>query len=216
MEEKLIYSNVGNVSRWYTVGECLWSSATQIQGRVILNDLYPDFEEFFVNFLGVQELTLQMAYDELKEMGTRVPSPPVAAVKETIWAFNSLLSSTENLPDEEPVFRGTVFPVKYPNGSVKLKSGCTQFAIADRKTLGDIFGTRAKTLDFTLDEVRRLQPFLSWLNLESRYLSNSVREISTVAGGRMDKLQSPDREINRRAKGLYRYFTLSIFLQLLN
>ncbi|KAJ4027908.1 hypothetical protein NW752_000157 [Fusarium irregulare] len=204
LEEKLIYFNAGNVSRWYTVSECLWSSATQIRGRVALNDLYPSLDDFFVGFLGVQELTLDMAYDELKEMGARVPSPPIAAVKETIWALNSLLSSTEHRPDEEPVSRGAVFPVKHPNGSVKLQSGCTQFAIADRKTLGDIFGPQAKTLDFTLDEVRRLRPFLSWLNLESRYLSNSVREISTVSGGSMDKLQSPDREIDQRAECLYR------------
>ncbi|KAF5691492.1 hypothetical protein FCIRC_392 [Fusarium circinatum] len=203
-EEPLIYFNVGNVSRWYTVGECLWSSATQIRGRVALNDLYPDLDDFFISFLGVQELTLDMAYDELKEMGSRVPPPSVAAVKETIWALNSLLDTTPNPPDEEPVFLGTVFPVRYPNKSVKLQSGRTQFAIADRKTLGDIFAPLAKMLDFTLDEVRRLRPFLSWLDLEKRYLSTSVREISTVAGGRMDELQYPDREIRQKAAGLFR------------
>ncbi|ENH67493.1 hypothetical protein FOC1_g10010770 [Fusarium oxysporum f. sp. cubense race 1] len=203
-EEPLIYFNIGNVSRWYTVGECLWSSATQIRGRVALNDLYPDLEDFFVSFLGVQELTLDMAYDELKEMGSRVPPPSVAAVKETIWALNSLLDTTADPPDEEPIFRGTVFPVRYPNKSVKLQSGRTQFAIADRKALGDIFAPQAKMLDFTLDEVRRLRPFLSWLDLESRYLSTSVREISTVAGGLMDKLQYQDREFRQKADGLFR------------
>ncbi|KAF4957230.1 hypothetical protein FGADI_3295 [Fusarium gaditjirri] len=203
-EEPLIYFNVGNVSRWYTVGECLWSSATQIRGRVALNDLYPDLEDFFVSFLGVQELTLDMAYDELKEMGSRVPPPSFAAVKETIWALNSLLDTAADPPDEEPIFRGTVFPVRYPNKSVKLQSGRTQFAIADRKALGDIFAPQAKMLDFTLDEVRRLRPFLSWLDLGSRYLSTSVREISTVAGGRMDKLQYPDRDIRQKAAGLFR------------
>lgn len=145
-----------------------------------------------------------MAYDELKEMGGRVPPPSVAAVKETIWALNSLLDTTADPPDEESIFLGTVFPVRYPNKSVKLQSGRTQFAIADRKTLGDIFSPQAKMLDFTLDEVRRLRPFLSWLNLESRYLSTSVREISTVAGGRMDELQCPDREIRQKAFGLLR------------
>ncbi|KAF9772494.1 hypothetical protein IL306_009798 [Fusarium sp. DS 682] len=203
-EEPLIYFNIGNVSRWYTVGECLWSSATQIRGRVALNDLYPDLEDFFVSFLGVQELTLGMAYDELKEMGSRVPPPSIVAVKETIWALNSLLGSTVDQPDENPIFRGTVFPVRYPNGSVKLQSGRTQFAIADRKALRDIFAPQAKMLDFTLDEVRRLRPFLLWLGMETRYLSTSVREISTVADGRMDKLQYPDREIMQKADGLPR------------
>ncbi|UZP36460.1 hypothetical protein NXS19_004276 [Fusarium pseudograminearum] len=79
--EKLIYFKSGNVSRWYTVSECLWSSATKIRGRVALNDLYPDLEDFFVNFLGVQELTLSMAYDELKEMGARIPCPQLTLSK---------------------------------------------------------------------------------------------------------------------------------------
>ncbi|KAF0635879.1 hypothetical protein FPSE5266_09771 [Fusarium pseudograminearum] len=202
--EKLIYFKSGNVSRWYTVSECLWSSATKIRGRVALNDLYPDLEDFFVNFLGVQELTLSMAYDELKEMGARIPCPPIDAVKDTIWALNSLLVTADRLPDERPILKGTAFPVKYPNGSVKLHPGRTEFSIVDRKALGDIFGTRAKTLDFTLDEVRRLEPFLSWLNMGSRYLSASVREISTVASEGMNKLQSPDREIKQKADGFYR------------
>ncbi|KAF4976018.1 hypothetical protein FZEAL_7274 [Fusarium zealandicum] len=203
-EEQLIHVNIGNASRWYTAGQCLWSSATQIQGRVALNDLYPDLEDFFVSFLGVQELTLDMAYDELKEMSVRVPSPSITAVKETIWALNSLLISEVNLPDEEAIFIGKVFPIKYPNGTVKLQTGRTQFAIADRKSLGDIFAPQAKILDFTLDEVRRLRPFFSWLGLETRYLSSMVREISTVAGGRMDRLQHPDRDIRQKAEGLYR------------
>lgn len=109
-----------------------------------------------MNFLGVQELTLSMAYDELKEMGTRIPCPPIDAVKDTIWALNSLLVTADRLPDERPILKGAAFPVKHPNGSVKLHPGRTDFAIVDRKALGDIFGTRAKTLDFTLDEVRRL------------------------------------------------------------
>ncbi|KAK6725139.1 hypothetical protein SNK04_003944 [Fusarium graminearum] len=203
-EEKLICFKFGNVSRWYTVSECLWSSATKIRGRVALNDLYPNLEDFFVNFLSVQELILSMAYDELKEMGTRIPCPPIDAVKDTIWALNSLLVTADRLPDERPILKGAAFPVKHPNGLVKLHPGRTDFAIVDRKALGDIFGTRAKTLDFTLDEVRRLQPFLSWLNMGSRYLSASVREISTVASESMNKLQSPDREIKQKADGLYR------------
>ncbi|KAM0365767.1 hypothetical protein ACHAPK_009288 [Fusarium culmorum] len=201
--EKLIYFKSGNVSRWYSVSECLWSSATKIRGRVALNDLYPGLEDFFVNFLGVQELTLSMAYDELKDMGTRIPCPPIDAVRDTIWALNSLLVTAGRLPDERPILKGAVFPVKYPNGSVKLHPGRTEFSIVDRKALGDIFGARAKTLDFTLDEIRRLQPFLSWLNMGLRYLSASVREISTVASEGINKLQYPDREIKQKADGLY-------------
>lgn len=202
--EPLIYVNFGNSSQWYTAEQCLWSSATQIRGRVALNDLYPDLESFFVDFLDVQELTLEMAYDELKQMGERTPSPSIAAVKETIWALNSLLISAHSFPNGKPIFSGNVFPVRYPNGPVRLQTGQTQFAIADRKSLGDVFSSQAKILDFDLDEIRRLKPFFSWLELEMRYLSSMVKEISTVDGGRMSGLSQPDREIRQRADGLYR------------
>ncbi|KPM37810.1 hypothetical protein AK830_g8763 [Neonectria ditissima] len=204
LKERLVYASFGNSSGWYSIAQCLWSSATQIQGRIPLNDLYPDLETFFVGSLGVQELTIQMAYEELREMGTREPAPSVAKVKETIWAFNSLLDSEGFFNGAQDIVSGRIFPVRYPDGSVMLQTSRTQFAIADRKALREIFRPRAKLLDFSLDEVRRLKPFLEWLDIESRYLSAMVREISTVSGGRMDRLRYPDREIRQKAHAFFR------------
>ncbi|CAM1500468.1 Fc.00g096300.m01.CDS01 [Cosmosporella sp. VM-42] len=203
-DEPLIYISANNRTGWHTVTECLWSSATQIQGRVALNDLYPDLEDFFVDFLGVQELTLDMAYDELKEKGSREPPPSVEDVEQTIWAFNSLLQTTESRPNHTAILNSRVFPVRYPNGQVKLHTARAQFAIFDRKAIGDIFRPQAKFLVFTLDEVRKLKPFLEWLKLDARYLSTMVREISTVAGGEMTRLRHPDRDIRQKARGLLR------------
>ncbi|KAK7425103.1 hypothetical protein QQX98_000017 [Neonectria punicea] len=202
--DRLVYATYGNSSGWYSIAQCLWSSATQIQGRVPLNDLYSDLEGFFVDCLGVQELTIQMAYDELKEMGSREPAPSVSKVKETIWAFNSLLDSEGFFHGAADIVSGRIFPVRHPNGSVKLQTSMTHFAIADRKALREIFRPKAKLLDFSLDEVRRLKPFLEYLGIESRYLSAMVREISTVSGGRMDRLRYPDRDIRQKAHAFFR------------
>lgn len=202
--EPLIYASFGQISGWYTISQCLWSSSTQIKGRVALNDLYPDLGEFFLDFLGVQELTIQMAFEELKYMGSQEPGPSVFNVKETIWAFNSLLDSEGGFPGSHEMVHRKILPVRYPNGFVKLQAMVEDFAIANRKALKEIFETRVKLLDFTLDEVRRLAPFFEWLGAESRYLSTMVREISTVADDQMHRLQYPDRDIGPKAHSLFR------------
>lgn len=202
--EPLIYASFGQTSGWYTISQCLWSSSTQIKGRVALNDLYLDLGEFFLDFLGVQELTVQMAFEELKYMGSQEPGPSVFKVKETIWAFNSLLDSEGGCPGSHEMMHRKILPVRYPNGFVKLHAMVEDFAIANRKALKEIFETRVKLLDFTLDEVRRLGPFFEWLGAESRYLSTMVREISTVADDQMHRLQYPDRDIGQKAHSLFR------------
>lgn len=209
MDERLIYVPSNGENRWHSVDQCLWSGATQVQGRVSLNDLYPNFEEFFVDFLEVQELTLQMAYDELKEKGTRDPPPSIMEVKETIWALNALIQDTQgvdnlDLPDPKPLCKSKIFPVKY-RGKTRLRTLSTHFAIIDRQALGDIFSPNARLLDFTLDEVRQLKYFLGWLKIDFRYLSSMVREITTVFEAEKTRLRDPDRNVKSKAQALLRY-----------
>lgn len=142
---------------------------------------YEDLQEFFVDFLGVDTLNLQIVYDELLHLG-RSPSPSVDQVKQQIQSFNGLLSDVSRYPrvKPEPLRRAKIFPVHIPGGEVKLFTGETNFAIVDRVTLGVCFAGQVKTLDFDLNEVHEIASFIQWLGLEERYLSLSVREISTV------------------------------------
>jgi hypothetical protein len=71
-----------------------------------------------------------------------------------------------------------VFPVRFPDGQVILRTGSEGFALIDRKTLGEDFATLAKFLDFSMNEVRILQPLIHWAGFEDRYLSKSVKEIT--------------------------------------
>ncbi|KAJ8127962.1 hypothetical protein O1611_g5675 [Lasiodiplodia mahajangana] len=75
--EPLIYADINGSSCWHTVSQCIWSSATQIQGRVPLNEAYPDLKEFFVDLLGVATLTLEMTHDELILKGSSDRTPLV-------------------------------------------------------------------------------------------------------------------------------------------
>ncbi|KAF4775175.1 hypothetical protein HER10_EVM0007465 [Colletotrichum scovillei] len=200
----LIFVPNGETFRWCTTAECLWSSGAKIQGRTTLSSIYEDLEDFFVETLGVQRLTLAMACDELLKKGTEQTAATIAEVKETIWAVNTLLQTATVYPDPEHLLESAIFPVEYPSGQVCLETSRTHFVIRDRKPLAEIFASKVKFLDFSLDEVHRLNNFFSWLGLESRYLSSSVKEISTVASDSQIRVQRPDRDIRRRAGGISR------------
>ncbi|GKZ34319.1 hypothetical protein AbraIFM66950_004548 [Aspergillus brasiliensis] len=191
-------------SNWYRVSECLWSTATSISGRIALNDHYHDLREFFVDFLGVQTLTLQMVVEKLRDQSL-TGSSSVNDVKDTIWTLNSLLQSEgSDSISPEPILNSAVFPVRFPQGGVQLQTSASAFGIADRKHLFSHFSSKAKLLDFEVDQIPRLEPFLQWTGLKDRYLSCNIKEITMVGGDDATPLSNPDRDIRRKAHGLLR------------
>jgi hypothetical protein len=164
--------------------------------------LYANLEDFFLD-LGVPTLDLQMVYSELKDMGIS-NNATVPEVLKAIWTFNSFIRDKSGLPDPEPILNGRLFPVRYPDGQIKLCSATTDFAIVDRKPLAAAFRDKAKFLDFTLDDVQKLRPFLHWVGLASRYLSASVREVSALDGNVKEPISSTVRDIKKKAHALFR------------
>ncbi|KAI0813926.1 hypothetical protein GGR55DRAFT_486989 [Xylaria sp. FL0064] len=214
--EPLIYAPADGSDCWHTVSQCIWSSATQIQGRVPLNEVYPDLEEFFTDFLGVARLTLKMAYDELKSKGERNPAPSLREIKDTIFVLNSLLQAPSDSGDDlDPsgLLECKIFPVRYPTADhqtdVRLTTGRAEFAIIDRQLFYEAFESQVKFLDFTLDEIRRLEPFISWLDFSRRYLSVAVKEISIVRSENRAStlIRNSDRGLMKRAHSLLRVAT---------
>lgn len=175
-----------------------------MHGKATLSDVYEDLEDFFVNDLGVSLLTLEVVYDELIQLGRASLPPSVKQIKGQIWAFNSLLASSEELPSPTPLLESPIFPVSEPNGQIALCDAKTEFAIIDRAPLEESFAAQVKTLNFACDEVRQLDRFFRWLNLESRYLSRAVKEISTVQGMEKCPTSSKDRLIRPKAHALCR------------
>jgi hypothetical protein len=168
---------------------------------VTLNDHYDELRDFFVDTLGVKTLTLRMVYDELCNVS---PQRSVDEIKNIIWSLNALLQTESDRLDPEPLRKAHIFPVRHPDGSVILLSADTEFAIVDRDHLAARFRDRIKLLDYTLEEVRRLKPFLQWANLEQRYLSASVKEITSFQGGPTRPISMPNRNLNRKAHALLR------------
>ncbi|KAI1421444.1 hypothetical protein F5Y12DRAFT_767727 [Xylaria sp. FL1777] len=199
----LIYASVDDLSPWHMPSQCVWSKAAQLRGKVSLNEDYEDLEGLFTKILGVRQVDLTMAIDELKNTGSR-PSVLVPEVKQSIWTVNSLLSTETSLPDPSDILNSSIFPVRYPHGDVVCSSVSTEFFIVDREQLRQNFATKVKLLDFSLEDVVRLRPFLHWAGLQSRYFSHCIKEVTSFPGEGASRISSPDIQIRYRAHPLLR------------
>jgi hypothetical protein len=111
---------------WYKISDCLWSSTTDIHGKVTLNNHYNDLKDFFIDTLGVNTLTLQMVYNELLE--TSLESI-INKTKSKIWSLNALLQTEGDDFDPDLLLERSVFPIVYLDGTKRLTSTATEFAI---------------------------------------------------------------------------------------
>ncbi|KAL2132354.1 hypothetical protein VTI74DRAFT_3925 [Chaetomium olivicolor] len=202
-DKGFIFAIKNGLSGWYKTSECLWSSTTEIRGRVTLNDDYEDLKDFFVDRLGVSTLTLQMVFDELLRT---TPRTPVREVKHMLWAFNSLLQTEPVRPPSKRLLKARIFPVRCGDEAPVLESTRTDFALIDREHLAEKFRGKINVLDFTLEQVRQLQPFIEWAGLQPRYLSVAIKQITSrpPEGGRTRPISVPDRNLKWKAHALLR------------
>lgn len=162
---------------------------------------YDDLKDFFLRRLGVPTMTIDMLYGKLK--GSHAAA--IEEVKGDLLEFSALLPTSKKSFDPNPVRTSSIFPVRLPNGEVELLAAKDEFAIADRKHFAEDFAGKVAFLDFDMGDFQRLRAFLEWAGLEDRYLSRSVKEISTADKASTRPLSEPDRAIHRKAHALLRY-----------
>lgn len=167
---------------------------------------YETLKDFFVEMLGVTSATIQMIYDELKQ-----PSPQSNNddIKDAILCLSSLLQTDPTLLDPQPILDANVFPVRYCNGEIALRSAKVDFAIPDRDYLNTMFKNKITMLDFNLEDIYRLKPFFEWTKLQERYLSKCVKEgKETSVSGIQRPISTANRDLRRKAYYILRYAKL--------
>ncbi|KAM0261041.1 hypothetical protein ACHAQJ_002480 [Trichoderma viride] len=177
-----------------------------MRGKKILENDYEELKPFFVDILGVPTLNLGLIYEELLKLGKSTPA--VASVKEQLFAFNDHLHSIKEYKKVTPIGlkNATIFPVRTPGNqqNILVCNGNEDFAIANRIHWDDSLRPLIKTLDFTLDEIHELEPFVKWIGFEERYLSRIVREASDVGDSQLVPSLSLSRDIKIKAHALCR------------
>lgn len=189
---------------WHTTDICVWSPENSVPGKVHLSQYYSGMESTFVDALGIT-LDLDMAYDLVLTVGLSTTAT-VHQAKEALRRFNSVLSKAKTQPDPIQILGSSVFPVRYPSGSVELlRADLVDFAIADQQISDQRLRDSVEMLDFTPDEVCSLQPLLRWAGFKNRYLSTRVLEVNKPMGAIL-LLSDPLRSIQLRAHSLCRHF----------
>lgn len=187
---------------WYKLSDTLWSSSAAIRGRKTLDIQYGKLERFFVSKLGVTSLTLEMVYDELKQ---EPQTNSIEDISVAMLALSNLLRNERTWPDPSPLLKAKIFPVKYGNNEPVLRSTDADFAISDCAHLREHFWGRAAMLNFDLEDVNRLRPFFTWTGLEKRFLSNSVKDITSVLPNSGNPIRAAGRDLRRKAYYILRF-----------
>ncbi|KAG6368208.1 hypothetical protein INS49_002409 [Diaporthe citri] len=205
--EELIYTPLrrGADQKWHHVRGCLWSRSAKVRGKVILNEHYERLESFFIDVLGVETAKVELVHDELIRLGSSSDASAVD-VRDRITSLNSILVDMDfaDYPDATMLIEANILPIRKPDQTVSLASAKTDFVIIDRAHLGEIFAPQVRTLDFSVEEVRRLDPFIKLLRQDRKRLSEVVREVTAVDEGDKQPLQCRQRQIGPKAHALYR------------
>jgi hypothetical protein len=183
-----------STSEWFSPSECFWTSPVQIDGKAIISRSYPEeLKTFFLERLRISPASLSILVEELHSLADRQPSPSVSKVKEMIWAINKMEPKQGDL---NILITSEILPVRRPgsaSNSYAFQSCQNNFAIIDRTKLAEIFDGHATFLDFTLEEVRQLYPFLHALDLERNYLSLLCdEETACVDNGSVDRKRTAE------------------------
>ena len=139
-----------------------------VEGRVVIGADYPEaLTDFFLTFLRISPATLRTLVEALKSLGESRSS--VESIKEMIKAINRKDPERQDL---ESLATCNVLPIRRQVfGSITLGNLQETFAIIDNTKLSAIFQDHVDLLDFSLEEVHELAPFLGGLGLQSKYLS---------------------------------------------
>jgi hypothetical protein len=171
--ERLVYAPQDPF--WFAPSQCLWTSPVPVPGKAILHPFYSEsLAGFFQNRLKVSPASLDTLVEGLRSLAQRQPS--VHAIKEMIKAINTMDPKRGDLTS---LAEANFLPIRRTSSAsagVCFQSCRSNFSIIDRTKLADIFRPHTGFLDFSLEEVQNLAPFLQALDLSNKYLSSLCTE----------------------------------------
>lgn len=174
-----------------------------MDGKSLIFQSYPEeLKPFFLGQLRISPASLSTLVEELFSLAAQHPT--VQRVKQLIWAINGMIPR----PNDLSILSSCSFlPVRVPQPGaahqIEFRACEDDFAIVDRIKLAEIFDGHMEFLDFGLEEIIQLEPFLRSLSLGSKRLSLLCREETDCQGeGLLDNRLTAD--FNGRAYDLLR------------
>ena len=159
-----------------------------------------------MNVLGVKTADSAMVIDELIRR-TKQRNLLTCDEAKSILREIARLMVTEKIDKKletslKRLSQAEVLPVRVGHNDPILVDTSTDFAIADHRRYDDALRPHAAFLDYTLEEVQELLPLIKRLGLDSRYLSQTVKETSVITGD-LDRNDELMKELQARAYAFY-------------
>ena len=172
---------------WYSPSSCVWAeSNVHIPEKVSIASAYKSRKPFFTNLLKIQEPTVEELVRRL--ISQAEDRAPIAKMKETITMICSTNLEGTNFSG---LMEAEFLPIELEDGTINVipvleGDQPIDYVILDRMEHVDAFHGKTASLDFSLEEIQEFRPLLSALNLERRFSSRLVREVTEVKEGTLD------------------------------
>jgi hypothetical protein len=186
---------------WVPPTSCVWTDSAKIGRQYGISALYGDLQSFFVERLRVQTPTIATYVQQLLLVAAEVP-PRMLEIKKAISAINDLNPTRVNL---EAIKQIKCLPVRSVQGTMELTRPSEEFFIGDRREYESVFRGKVGILDFSLEEVHDIHPFLGALGLEDRYMSVAVQEITRVQEPSENESHTLSQDFRAKSKAFFRY-----------
>ncbi|KAF3797306.1 hypothetical protein GCG54_00009277 [Colletotrichum gloeosporioides] len=199
---------------WVSSDQCVWESPESLKSALSLAVIYDDCGALFKDILGIKDAGIREVVQEM-ECSTKDPSlQDTSTSKELILLLNGHISPEAPCEPQPPYYaddlRGRVqrlkiFPIASASKSTvssentKFMSLEDEWYINDLASLAAAFEGQINVLSFSIREYEELLPVVKWLRIESRLLSEAVREDVTVVGSQIP-MKTWSKSLQMRAK----------------
>lgn len=186
---------------WVSPSLCVWVATPKMGRQYGISETYGHLASFFQDILHVRDPSTETYIEELKDL---VPSgiAKIKDVEETLHIMTGMHFSDAQV---EELHQLPFLPVRSVDGVCYLARPGDDFFILNRFELKAAFREKVPTLNFSLEQIVRLQSLFSTLRLEDRYMSRLVQIVTEARNPASEISSRATRRFRRRAKHLYRY-----------
>ena len=156
--------------------------ASKIENKTAIALHYQGLQKFFVEKLLVDVPNIPMLVEQVLAVADE-KIPRLQALRDLIKELNSF---GPRAPALDRLIGAPILPVKGTDGLIKLVKTTDPFAIGDRVHYLELFANKVPVMDYSREDIHRLESFISALGLEGRYMSRLVQERSMVGSASND------------------------------
>lgn len=183
----------------------MWTAAPKVGKQYGISETYGQLAGFFQDILHVRDPSTDTYIEQLKEL---VPFgyEKIKDIEETMHIMNTMRFSDAQVDELHQL---EFLPVRDADGMCYLARPSDEFFILNRFEFEGAFREQVPSLNFSLEQIVRLQFLLSTLKLKDRYVSRLVSIVTEAQDPASEISSRATRRFRRRAKHLYRYLATS-------